>query len=353
MFLVPIMKVTYPKKILLEKGWTQKMIVEATGRGKSQISMVLNGCRFTPFIQEEIARVVRIPVEELFGEWTWFNLHKNETGLVKEIGEAFIQTAASVIICLSPDHQILEFNPEAERVYGVKRDEVLGKDYFDLFLPEEVRDVVAKDMKKVLAGEPTRGFENAVRLRDGRKRIFAWNVSCLLGAKKERIGVIAIGQDITATRQSWNGLAKREEKYRIFFESTAVAQFMCNFHGRILETNPAACSMYGYSRKEFKKLNVRELIHPDYYYLFETAAKRIAEGKTFLTESVDKRKDGSSFPVEILVAPVTYSGRKAIVAAIRDITNRKHAPKSVLSYGAKRQGSFKNGHKNTKQIKCK
>ncbi|MHB8859953.1 MAG: PAS domain-containing protein [Thermoleophilia bacterium] len=54
--------------------------------------------------------------------------------------------AASPIVCLSPDRRITEFNPEAERLYGKRRNEVLGADYFQLFLPEPVRGEVAADM---------------------------------------------------------------------------------------------------------------------------------------------------------------------------------------------------------------
>ena len=79
---------------------------------------------------------------------------------------SIIEAASSVIMLLSPDHRILEFNPEAERLYGKKREDVLGKNYLEMFLPEEAREMVARDIEKVLDGEPTRGFENAVRAFD-------------------------------------------------------------------------------------------------------------------------------------------------------------------------------------------
>ena len=60
-----------------------------------------------------------------------------------------VHTAPSVILCLLPDGQILEFNPEAERLYGQKREDVLGKNYLELFLPEEIRELVADDIKNV------------------------------------------------------------------------------------------------------------------------------------------------------------------------------------------------------------
>ncbi|MBF0496165.1 MAG: PAS domain S-box protein, partial [Deltaproteobacteria bacterium] len=65
---------------------------------------------------------------------------------------SLVQTTLSVILYLSPDGRILEFNPEAERLYGCKREEVLGEKYLELFIPEAIRDVVAAEIKRVLAG---------------------------------------------------------------------------------------------------------------------------------------------------------------------------------------------------------
>ena len=48
---------------------------------------------------------------------------------------------------------ILEFNPEAERVYGRSRGDVLGKDYLELFVPENEREAVLGDIRKVLGGQ--------------------------------------------------------------------------------------------------------------------------------------------------------------------------------------------------------
>ena len=51
---------------------------------------------------------------------------------------SLIQTAPVIIISLSTEGTILEFNPEAELVYGRTREEVLGKNYLDLFIAEAV-----------------------------------------------------------------------------------------------------------------------------------------------------------------------------------------------------------------------
>lgn len=115
-----------------------------------------------------------------------------------------VRTAPGVILCLSPDYRILEFNAEAERVYGCKREEVLGKNYIEMFLPEEVRAGVAEDIGKVLAGEPTRAYENLVKCADGTERLFEWNVDRVLDEQGQPAGIIAVGQDITERKWAEN-----------------------------------------------------------------------------------------------------------------------------------------------------
>lgn len=139
---------------------------------------------------------------------------KRTEAILRKSEERFrtlIQTAPSVIICLSSEGRILEFNPEAERVYGCKREEVLGQNYFNLFLPAEIREGVAEDMKKVLKGEPTRGFENSIRDTNGNERFFIWNVDRLIDENGHPTGVVAIGQDITDRKRSEEELRKQHE----------------------------------------------------------------------------------------------------------------------------------------------
>lgn len=113
-----------------------------------------------------------------------------------------VETAPSVIIGLTPDHRIIEFNPEAERLYGMSSREALGQDYFELFLPQELWEPTASEIKKVLAGQRVRGFVNSVRGHDGREYIMSWDANPLLDAAGRPVAALAIGQDITERKRA-------------------------------------------------------------------------------------------------------------------------------------------------------
>ncbi len=114
---------------------------------------------------------------------------------------SLIKTDNRVLVYLSPDHKILEFNQEAERVYGLKREEVLGKDYFELFIPEAEWKRVAADIRKVMSGVPTIGFESRIVSNDLRETLLSWNIIRILGEQGIPVGIIASGLDITEIRR--------------------------------------------------------------------------------------------------------------------------------------------------------
>ncbi|MFB0553896.1 MAG: ATP-binding protein [Phycisphaerae bacterium] len=122
-----------------------------------------------------------------------------------------VQTAGSAIFVLSPEYRIIEWNEQAEHLYGRQRQEVLNKDYLRLFVPEEIRDKVVTDMRKVLSGKTTKSFENSIRIRDGSRRILLWNASALFDAKGQAIGIIAVGQDITDRKRMEDELRSHRE----------------------------------------------------------------------------------------------------------------------------------------------
>jgi len=123
----------------------------------------------------------------------------------KERSEAafrtLIEAAPCMIVILSPEHRILYFSPFAEESTGYKAGDVLGKNYFPIFLPPEYHRAVAEDIQRVLGGTPTRAFENPVLRKDGTRRSIIWNVERLPDYEGGP-AVLAVGQDITTLKQA-------------------------------------------------------------------------------------------------------------------------------------------------------
>ena len=98
--------------------------------------------------------------------------------------------------------------------------------------------------------------------------------------------------------------------------------------GRILEANTAAAKAYGYRRDELLKLRIQDLREPNTLDLVpEQMAKADVEGILF--ETIHRRKDGTSLPVEISSKGAAISGMRVLISVGRDITERKRAEEAL------------------------
>lgn len=134
---------------------------------------------------------------------------------------------------------------------------------------------------------------------------------------------------ITATIPTEETLHHGEEQYREIFEASVDSLVIFDTNGVVVEANPAATAMYGYSHDEMIGLTAEEIIHPDYYHLFEELKSRVKAGGEFQAESVEVRKDGTPFNVEVRGRSFYYKGRQCLLGVVRDITERKQAEEAL------------------------
>jgi PAS domain S-box-containing protein len=107
-----------------------------------------------------------------------------------------------------------------------------------------------------------------------------------------------------------------------FTHSRDIILFVRREDAAILKANAAAMSAYGYTEQEMLALTIYDLRSPETGdQVAAQLAKADAEGVLF--ESVHRRKDGSTFPVEISSRGVTIDSDRVLISVVRDITERK------------------------------
>ena len=136
------------------------------------------------------------------------------------------------------------------------------------------------------------------------------------------IGLRGTVQDITERKQ-------REESLGLFRSlierSNDSLEIIDARTRRFLDVNEKACRDLGYTREELLSLTVQD-VNPNASEEALERIGRLCEQNGFaLFESVHRRKDGSIFPVELNIKPVTLDDRRYYVTVCRDITERKRA----------------------------
>ena len=129
--------------------------------------------------------------------------------------------------------------------------------------------------------------------------------------------------------QRTQDLRASEQRFRRLVENAGDAFFLHEVDGRILDVNKAACDSLGYSRDELLHMNVSDL---DVNFISDKLVDyhTLPEAEYPVTiSSVHRRKDGSTFPVEVRLAPINVGNKRLILGLARDITERKLAEKKL------------------------
>jgi len=144
--------------------------------------------------------------------------------------------------------------------------------------------------------------------------------------------------DITERKRTEEALLENERRFRQLFENSADALFVHDDRGRFVDCNVEACRVLGYAREEVLSLSVADvatrLISEEERREGETLWERALGSEPGRIVGFDenelRRKDGTTFPVEVGIGAIEYGGRRRIFAAARDVTERKRAAAALI-----------------------
>ncbi|MCZ7569872.1 MAG: PAS domain S-box protein [Ardenticatenaceae bacterium] len=170
---------------------------------------------------------------------------------------------------------------------------------------------------------PNPGMQRLHRRSDGTP--FPVEVYGTTFTYKGRRHVLQMVRDITKRVQTEEWLREKEEQYRSVFEATSDGVFINTLEGELVDFNPAAAQMHGYTDEEFRALQPADFIHPDSQPLFHNYSETVRGGRSYRCRAIDRRKDGSLFHVEVIGQPFSYGGQPHTLAVVRDVTEEVEA----------------------------
>ncbi len=226
---------------------------------------------------------------------------------------------------------LVEWSDEMYRIFGIEKDQFTGdlaQVISDSIHPED-RAGVDRSNASVMESNTPVPLEYRVVRPDGSVR-FVWAEAGELeldGVGKPLL-LRGIVHDITDRKEAEVALRESEEKYRSLFSQSTEGIYLHDFEGRILDVNQMACTQSGYSREELLGLTVFDF-HPsknttnllkDEILL---AWRQLTPDQRVVVNIEHQRKDGTVYPVDISTGIVCYGGTNAVLAIVKDITERK------------------------------
>jgi len=116
---------------------------------------------------------------------------------------------------------------------------------------------------------------------------------------------------------------EKESQYRSIFNAANDGLIINDLEtGLVVEANPAACAMHGYTREEFIGLQLTACIHPDSQYVFSESIREFQSDGVFDTRILQVCRDGSTFYAEWRGTTFTYQGRPCLLGIVRDVSKR-------------------------------
>ncbi|MFH1020737.1 MAG: PAS domain S-box protein, partial [Pseudomonadota bacterium] len=222
-------------------------------------------------------------------------------------------------------------NPGLHAIYGYAPGELPGQPVSRVSATEEKAAGLRRYLEDLVASqpEPTPWFSRDVR-KDGQPVDVQVDWDYKRDEAGRVVGFVAAITDVTARQRMDEELSRSEKRFRQLVENAGDSFFIVNPRGGIIEVNQQAALSTGYSREELLAMHISKI---DLEYPDEKRAEVVWQAlqqeqrRTF--RGLHRRKDGSTFPVEVRVALIDYLNGKAIFGIVRDITARVAAENTL------------------------
>eukprot|EP01028_Stygiella_incarcerata_P011230 TRINITY_DN624_c0_g1_i1.p1 TRINITY_DN624_c0_g1~~TRINITY_DN624_c0_g1_i1.p1 ORF type:complete len:2303 (+),score=643.72 TRINITY_DN624_c0_g1_i1:953-6910(+) len=175
---------------------------------------------------------------------------------------SYVQNAPDCIFVLNASGMILEVNETTTIAFKYAKDELIGKSFVDVFVPDSEKKLKSSNLEMMMRGKHV-SFEMEGITKDG----------CTLTVLVSSVGfstdqVIAFLVDISEEKRIQNALEESERRHRMYVENAPDGIVIFGSDGTIHDVNPAACRLYEYTRDELLGMSIWSLMELDSKFLF-------------------------------------------------------------------------------------
>ena len=248
----------------------------------------------------------------------------------RDRAQTYLDIAGAMFVLIDAQQKVRLINKAGCRVLGYDEDEVVGKNWFDNFLPDNNREEVKSVFNRILTGEleAVEFFENPVLTKTGEQRIIAWHNTLIRNDEGDPVAALSSGEDITERRRAEEVMAERERYYRTLLFTLQEDLVVIDRDYKITDVNNSFLVTTGCRRDE---VIGRDCFGVAHWYrgpcdehgelcrlqdVFDT-------GRPYNFDRVHLQKDGAKIRVNTLLSPLRDADGDVthVVEAVRDISD--------------------------------
>jgi PAS domain S-box-containing protein len=319
----------------IERGRPEEVLrmTAASGRHEEQgIRVRKDGSRF-------LASLTFTALRDPNGNLRGFSEFSHDLSESKESGAKYrglLEAAPDAMVVVNQAGEIVLLNLQAEKQFGYHRDELVG---------QKVKNIIPEGFAERLLADGLRSVEDAlaqqigtgIELTGRRKDESEFPIEIMLSPLESAEGILVTAaiRDISVRKDAEKHLAQMEGRYRGLLEAAPDAMVVVNQVGEIVLLNVQVEKQFGYRRDELLGQKVKNIIPEGFAERLiadgtRTAADALAQQIGTGIELIGRRKDGSEFPIEIMLSPLESPEGILVTAAIRNITERKRAEQHLV-----------------------
>lgn len=245
----------------------------------------------------------------------------------KDRVQQYLDIAGVMIIVINREQKVLLINKKGCEILGYAEEEIIGKNWFDNFLPQDQGEQVKKVFDSLMSGnvEAFNFYENEVTTKSGQRRAVAWYNFLITDEYGNIAGTISSGEDITDRKRAEKALQDSEEKFSRAFKTAPYAITITGIDdGRFLEVNDAFAQISGYTRQEAltnSSIGLEIWVNPgDRQRVIEDLK---AGHAVMAREYPFRTKNGEIITGLFSAQTITFNNGFFILSSINDITERK------------------------------
>lgn len=171
----------------------------------------------------------------------------------RNLVQKYLDIIDTMIIVIDTSGIVILANRKACEILGYKEKDIIGKNWFDNFIPEAIRETTQRAYQLVLKGDVTvDAYENLVLNKRGEERLISWHNSVLKDDQGEAIASISSGSDITLQRKIYSELIESEKRFRTLFEDIPIGIGISDLSGKVIRANKKMLEIIGYKDGLFK-----------------------------------------------------------------------------------------------------
>jgi PAS domain S-box-containing protein len=249
--------------------------------------------------------------------------------------DMMLSSSADFAYAFDRDGRFLYANQPLLNLWGLALEDVVGRNFFDLKYPADLATRLHQQIQEVFATGKQIADVTPYTSPAGVQGFYEYIFSGVIGAGGAVELVAGATRDITVRKNEDEHLVQMEARYRGLLEAAPDAMVVVDQDGEIVLLNVQAENQFGYWRDELIGQKVKCIIPEGFAERLiadgsRTAAEALAQQIGTGIELTGRRKDGSEFPIEIMLSPLESAGETLVTAAIRDITVRKAAEANLV-----------------------